>query len=139
MNDERETRLEKLLGYLKSDPDNITLLFEACDLALESGGHEHARALLVKLLQRNPDHAGASYRMAQLLFLERRFEESLALTGKILETGEQHPAVRHRHALSLVRLNRFEEAALRGEWDQAKTLTATALRLQPQSYSARYL
>jgi hypothetical protein len=50
LNDARKTQLEKLPGYLETDPDHISLLFEAGDLALEAGDHEHARPLCLMSL-----------------------------------------------------------------------------------------
>lgn len=111
MNDSRQTKLIRLLGFLNSDPDNYPLLCEAGDLALELGDLAIARPLLEKALELNPADLSVMYRMAVLLFIEKNFEESLQLTQAILNLGEQHPSVLHRHALSLVQLGRFEEAA----------------------------
>lgn len=105
-----EDRLNKLLGYLESDPENFALLSDTGDLCLQLGHWQRARPLLEKALTLQPNDPGANYRMAVALYHLKEAETSLVLTQKLLDAGVQHAQVRYQHVLGLVRLGRFVEA-----------------------------
>ncbi|MES2534685.1 MAG: tetratricopeptide repeat protein [Pseudomonadota bacterium] len=109
MND-RQVRLEQLLGYLEVDSGNFALLSEVADLYLQNGDWANARGVVERALALQPQHPVTRYRMAVILLGERRPEQSLAITQDLLDAGETHIAVRFEHGRGLAMSARFEEA-----------------------------
>jgi tetratricopeptide (TPR) repeat protein len=103
-------RLNQVLGYLALDPQNVALLAEASDLALQRGDLVAARELVERTLRLQPQDAVSRYRMAVILLAERQAEQSIALTQALIDAGEQHPAVRFAHARGLAMAARFADA-----------------------------
>ncbi|MBI2308422.1 MAG: tetratricopeptide repeat protein [Rhodocyclales bacterium] len=103
-------RLARLLGFLEADPDNLNLLADVGDLALECGDLSVARTAAVHALELRPGDPYFSLRLSSVATAEGNFDEALAITGELLAAGVDDPAVRYNRAYALVCLHRFEEA-----------------------------
>jgi tetratricopeptide (TPR) repeat protein len=107
---DQSTRLDKLLGYLASDPDNVLLLMEAGDLAMLLTDWERAKELVEKVLSLSPNDAVSQYRLAVIFIQTGQAQNSVPLTQALLDSGEMHSAVRFAHAQGLALIGRYEEA-----------------------------
>lgn len=107
---EQSARLDKLLGYLASDPNNVLLLMEAGDLAMLQGNWSQAKELVEKALSLSPNDAVAQYRLAVILIHTGQAQNSVPLTQALIDSGEMHAAVRFAHAQGLALTGRYEEA-----------------------------
>lgn len=107
---EIRVRLEKLLGFLKVDSENFSLLSDAADLSLQVGDFAVAKSLIERALALQPEDPVSRYRLAVILLDEHKPEESVAITQALLEEGHSHSAVRFEHARALAILGRFDEA-----------------------------
>jgi tetratricopeptide (TPR) repeat protein len=103
-------RLQRLQSYLAQDPDNLHLLRDAADCALQQGQWQEAGELLERTLLLAPDDQLSRYRKAVLLAQTGQAQESLALTQALLEAGQREDAVLFQHACSLVLAGRHVEA-----------------------------
>ena len=106
----QSSRLARLLGYLEHDPDNIALLRDASDLALQEGCWGEARALVDRMLALMPHDPVSRYRRAVILTQDGDAAGSLALTQALLDEGLQQDAVLFQHARALILANRHAEA-----------------------------
>ncbi len=103
-------RLGRLLGYLQEDPDNLALLHDAADLALQEGCWEEASALVASTLALMPQDPVSRYRKAVILSHAGDATGSLALTQALLDEGQQHDAVMFQHARALILAGRHAQA-----------------------------
>jgi tetratricopeptide (TPR) repeat protein len=103
-------RLTRLLGYLEQDPDNIALLHDASNLALQEGCWDEARALVDSTLALMPHDPVSRYRKSVLLTHDGDPGGSLALTQALLDEGLQHDAILFQHARALILAGRHADA-----------------------------
>lgn len=103
-------RLDRLLSFIESDPDNLNLLADATDAALECRDLESARMAVARGLELQPGDPFFSLRLSSVALAEGNFEESLAISGQLLAAGFEDAPVRYNHAYALVCLRRFAEA-----------------------------
>lgn len=103
-------RLTRLLGYLQADPDNLALLRDAADQALQDGCWEKAGVLVEAALALAPDDAASRYRMAVIAARRRDGPASLALTQALIDEGQRHDVVLFQHAHALILSGRHAEA-----------------------------
>lgn len=103
-------RLARLQKFLEADPDNLNLLADVSDLALEYGDLSAARAAAVRGLELRPGDPFFSLRLSSVAIAEGNLDEALAITAKLLASGAEDPAIRYNRAYALVCLRRFEEA-----------------------------
>ena len=104
------SRLDRLFGYLEQDPDNIALLHDASDLALQDGCWDEARALVARALALMPHDPVSRYRSAVILTHDNDATGSLALTHALLDEGHLQDAVLFQHARALILTGRHAEA-----------------------------
>lgn len=109
MND-HQNRLSRLLGFLQADPDNISLMMDAADLAMQAGDWNQAKELVDRTLAIQPNDAVSRYRLAVILLHTGQPHDSVILTQTLVDAGETHPAVLFTHAQGLALTGRFEEA-----------------------------
>ena len=103
-------RLTRLLGYLQQDPDNLALLRDAADQALQDACWDEANTLVDAALALAPGDAVSRYRKAVIAARRRDGPASLALTQALIDEGEQHDAVLFQHAHALILSGRHAEA-----------------------------
>jgi tetratricopeptide (TPR) repeat protein len=103
-------RLKRLQSYLEQDPDNLHLLHEAADCALQAGQWQEADVLVERALLLAPQDSLSQYRKAVLLAQGGQAQQSLALTQALLDGGQRHDAVLFQHACNLVLAARHLEA-----------------------------
>lgn len=103
-------RLTRLLGYLEQDPNNLVLLRDASNQALEEGAWDQARALVASALALMPHDPVSRYRKAVILTHDGDAAGSLALTQALLDEGSQQDAVLFQHARALLLAGRHADA-----------------------------
>ena len=103
-------RLGRLLGYLQQDPDNLALLHDASDLALQEGCWVQASALVDRLLAINPQDPASRYRKAVIMSCTGDAAGSLALTQALLAEGMEQDALLFQHARALILSGRHADA-----------------------------
>lgn len=116
--DELQASFQRTETYLASDPDNLSLLARAADLALAVGEAARARHHVVRALALKPDDPYFRFRLARGLTAERHYEQALALLEPLLAahhdvhiatTLAQCQARLGRHADALAALEAFRD------------------------------
>lgn len=124
-------RLARLLGHLASDENNLSLLSEAADAALQ----ERQPKTALDLLQRYAAHAPLGEKetsAAGLAALQLgNYENAASYFGRLLETHPCEPSLRFNRAWSLAMLKRFDEALVLVD-DATASALAQAAMLQVQ-------
>jgi tetratricopeptide (TPR) repeat protein len=109
-NSDPAARLARLLGFLQSDPENVSLLSEAAEAALEERQGDTAlellqrRAALSPLGEKETNIAGLAALQAG------KYEEAADYFSRLLDQHPDEPSLRFNRAWSLSMLKRFEEA-----------------------------
>jgi predicted Zn-dependent protease len=93
--DSASTRLQRLAGFLAHDPENPTLLAEACDTALACGRHEQADAFIAAAERLAPGSADWQLRRAQLCIARRELPQARALLEQLCASRADHPVLLH--------------------------------------------
>lgn len=104
------SRLDRLLGFLKHDPDNLPLLRDAADEALQRGLWSQAYELVQRALALAPNDSASRYRMAVILSQQGQAAASLEFSQALIAEGVQSEALLYQHARSLVLAGRHLEA-----------------------------
>lgn len=99
MADEREDRLEQLLGYLEMDPDNPMLLADASRAALDAGMADKAEEFLSRLQSVTPGAIESDYLSGLLMMHRGDFADAAARFESVLARSED-PATRFNLAWS---------------------------------------
>lgn len=107
---DQPSRLARLLGFLEQDPQNLMLLRDAADEAMNGGEWQQAGELVRQALTLAPHDASSRYRMAVILSQQGDASSALAFTKGLIEEGEEHDAVFYQHARALVLTGRHVEA-----------------------------
>lgn len=107
---EAETRLVRLRSYLASDPDNIGLLSDAAEAALEARLFEDVRALLER--RNSLVEAGARERsmLGLALMGQQLFEEAIGIFEPLVDANPNDASLRFNLAWSLAQVNASEQA-----------------------------
>lgn len=103
-------RLSRLQQYLEQDPDNLNLLAEVADLALQCGELDLSRTAVQQALVLQPDNPFFALRLSSVALAEGNGEEALAITAALRHVGQDDPAIRFNQAQALVACSRYEEA-----------------------------
>jgi len=104
---EGSKRLDRLLAFLHSDPQNDNLRADVFEQAFSIGNEEVAEQQLAVGLELGRDPNAWRFREAHLRMAQRRFEEAEQLLLNLKRQMEPHPAVSHNLAFI---------AALRGDY-----------------------
>lgn len=104
-----QQRLNRLLGYLAQDPDNLPLLQDIIDAALATGDLTAAQTHLAKARALAPNDIGLRQREAHLLLSEQNY---LAASGILegLYHANPHPALAFDLAYAWFRLGQYQSA-----------------------------
>lgn len=128
-------RLERLLSFLKHDPDNERLRSDAASIALD----ERQFALATELL----DNADGSPMLLNLKGLKaivcEQFEEAATIFEKLRSHGEDNPAIRFNLAWARAMLGSFEETvALLDEESVGVSPRGPALKIEALHHLGRH-
>ena len=94
-------RLERLAGFLHQDPDNASLLADACDAALESGSHLQAETFLASARRLQLQAPEWQHRRAHLCLARGELDEARTLLEALQARNGWHPALVHDLAVAL--------------------------------------
>lgn len=102
--------LINMLGFLKADPDNLSLLSDTAELAIE----EKQPKTALKLLDRYAHTTDLPEKERGMLGLAamqtKEFERASEVFSKLLEEGHDNPSVRFNCAWSNAMLKNFDQA-----------------------------
>jgi tetratricopeptide (TPR) repeat protein len=107
---EAAARLERRLEFLAADPDNLNLLTECADLALELGRRDEARALLERGLALRAADPFLRARLATLKLSGGDVAGALEILEALVKGGETAPALRYNLGYALMLAGRHAEA-----------------------------
>jgi len=111
-----QARLGRLEIYLRDDADNLNLLGESADLALQLGKFANARARAERALTLAPGDPGFRFRLASICIAERRLDEAEKILGTLREGGVDLAIVSYNLAYTYVLQGRHGDAiAVLGE------------------------
>lgn len=111
-NMQSQSRITRLTGFLKNDPDNLSLLCELADLQIASGGYQDARDMLQRALKLEPNNLAIRFRMADIDIAMGDLVAAEAALQKLESDGCTSPAIAHN--LAFVDISRGNyQAALR--------------------------
>lgn len=108
--DALRTRLSRLHNFLELDPDNLNLLADVSDLALQCGDLPAVRTAVQHALALQPQNPYFALRLSSVAIAECNLDEALEVTESLLTAGYDAPAVRYNRAFALVSSSRFAEA-----------------------------
>jgi tetratricopeptide (TPR) repeat protein len=114
-----ETQLERYLGFLESDPNNIQLIANTANLAYESDQFQQALTLADTGLSIEPNHQILLSTKALSHMSLGDTDKALAIFQQLLSLGEQHPVIRYNMAYCY---------ALQQQHDQALPLLEDSLQ-----------
>lgn len=106
-----ETQLERYLGFLESDPNNIQLIANTANLAYESGQFQQALHLADSGLNLEANHQILLSTKALSYMSLGKIDEALTVFQQLLSLGEQHPVIRYNMAYCYA-LQQLHEQAL---------------------------
>jgi tetratricopeptide (TPR) repeat protein len=89
-----DERVQRLIGYLNSDPTNLALLADVADTMLNAGRPEAARPWVERALRQVPDDSAWRYRMAVVHRQLGDLPQARELLDSLLRAGVDEPAVR---------------------------------------------
>jgi tetratricopeptide (TPR) repeat protein len=107
---EASARLERRLQFLSTDPENIALLAECADLALELGRAGEAKELVQRGLRLKPEDRYLQARLATAHIACGEVADALALLERMVKAGEAAAPVRYNLAYALMLSRRYAEA-----------------------------
>lgn len=130
MTDDRTARLERLLGYLKVDPNNPALLADAVQAALDADELDQAAQLGRHLQAVTPGGFEGRYLASVIAMRQRDFATAAALLDTLMTESDQ-PSVRFNLAWSRAMLgDKAIALALLDERTTAEIAAAAMLKLQ---------
>lgn len=105
-----EEKFEKLSNYLVQDPDNLSLIVDCCNVAIELGKHDVARKLVSSGLHKYPDSESLLFQLATLEMSEGKISEAIELLTKLVDQGHDYAQVRYNLAYALGLVGKMPEA-----------------------------
>lgn len=130
MTDDRTARLERLLGYLKGDPNNPALLADAVQAALDADELDQAERLDRHLLAVTPGGFEGRYLASVIAMRRRDFAGATELLEGLISESDQ-PSVRFNLAWSRAMLgDKSASRALLDDRTTAEIAAAAMLKLQ---------
>jgi len=128
---ETPARLQRFLGFLDQDPDNLALLADAAAAALDDGDLEAAGDLLGRYQALAPLTPSLLNLEGVVAMQAGRFDEAATRFAALRQAHGEDPALRFNSAWSLAMLNRYEDAlALLDDAVLAVAPRAAALKIQ---------
>src|SRR6185369_13658655 len=106
----RSAALTRHLEFLAADPDNLRLIAQCADLALEAGRAEEARGLIERGLALKPGDLHFKGRLANAQLALGDMEGAIGILEELLRAGEAAPALRYNLGYALMHVGRYAEA-----------------------------
>lgn len=128
-----QSRLSRLDAYLKSDPDNLTLIADAAVTARDAGEGERARALIERHASLGALPPSLQNLQGLIAIDERRFEDASEIFQSLVEQTPDDRAVRYNLAFARMMLRDFTAVVeivddeVAAAWPAAATLRVQAL------------
>lgn len=130
MNQSAKDQLERLLGFLSSDPNNVSLLIEAVEAAIAVPAIEVANKLVMNLSQVRPGSFEAGYFAGTLAMMQRDFSRASELLEPLVLAGAPANA-RFNLAWSRAMIGKKSEALTLLDAETTELIPAAAmLRIQ---------
>ncbi len=107
---ETSARLEQRLGFLAADPQNLNLISECTDLALELGRAGEAKQLAERGLELKPDDPYLKARLASARLASGDVAGALDILEPLLKAGVDAPEVRYNLGYALMLAGRYADA-----------------------------
>lgn len=105
-----QARLDRCAAFLQQDPNNLHLLAECAELALQIGKISQARDFAEKAAALSPQDLALKSRLATIAMVDGRIEDSININREILALGETSPVVHYNLAYALMLAARYSEA-----------------------------
>jgi tetratricopeptide (TPR) repeat protein len=105
-----QARLGRVQGHLREDADNLNLLAEGVDLALQLGRLGEARAHAERALAIAPGEPGFLFRLAGVCIAERRLGDAEGILTELRRRGIQTGVVSYNLAYIHVLDERYDDA-----------------------------
>ena len=118
-------KLAALLSFLKQDPDNLTLILEAAETALDEGQPKITKSLLERHASLEPLSKKGLYLSGLTAMKTSQFDTAASIFKNLLETETGDTAIRFNLAWSQAMLKNFDEASA--------ALDETTLASHPQA------
>ena len=106
------SRFRRLMGFLKSDPDNLALLADAAEAAAEEGETQAASELIARYAALAPLPPSLLNLGGVVAMQEKRFGDAAASFAALREAGEDAPVIRFNLAWALAMAEDYEAALL---------------------------
>lgn len=103
-------QLERMLGFLEIDPENVPLLLNVGDLLHQSGDLAGAEDAYNRILDCQPGHGVASSRLAGVLISRHRFDEAEAVLQLLVSQAPDVAALNHNLGIALIYQSKWAEA-----------------------------
>lgn len=97
---EAAARLERLRGFLRSDPSNLNLALDAAALAREVGDLKVEEQLLSAIADHHPDNAEIGHALGINALQQRDYRRAAVCFEALLAIGHDHPALRYNLAFA---------------------------------------
>lgn len=122
-------RYERLQGYLASDPENLQLLADAADAALQAGRTADAVELVDRYAVITPPTPSLINLLGLVALADSRYDDAARIFETLLQTAHADPGLRFNLAWAKARMG-AHEAALALLEDAVPTPQAAALRIR---------
>jgi tetratricopeptide (TPR) repeat protein len=93
-----QTNIQRLLGYLADDPDNLAMRADIFQAALEGGAFDEAQRQVAWVLGRNPVSHAWRHRLAMLDIARGELDEAALLLQGLIDEGQDDPAIAYNRA-----------------------------------------
>lgn len=101
-----QSLLERIKGYLNHDPDNVKLLGDAADLCLQTGDFVSGKSYVQRALEIAPNSAELLHTLGLLELVSGEISQAHEIFARLVEGGIGHPAVRANLAYTLLLLGK---------------------------------
>jgi tetratricopeptide (TPR) repeat protein len=108
--EELRAKLQRLGGFLKSDPANPSLALEVAELHAHLAEFAEAESVIVAALAKNPADARLRSQLATTYIAANQPEKAIGLLQSLLASGQAHPVLRYNLAYALLLARRAQEA-----------------------------
>ena len=109
-NTKNPSRLNRLLGYLEHDADNLQLIADTATAALEEGDADKAAELIGRYAERASLPPELLNLKGVVAMNAGRFNEAATAFSELRETGFDTPVLRFNHAWALAMAQQHEAA-----------------------------
>lgn len=138
MNESAQDQLDRLLGFIGSDPNNVNLLIDAIEAALRVPSVDQAKRLVDRLSAVRPGSFEAGYFAGTLAMIQRDFASAVAFLSPLVANGAPANA-RFNLAWSKAMLGQKEDAFALLDAEVTSSIAAAAmLRMQLQHEAGNF-